>query len=189
MNSKEFQLIVVSNPTYYPYTHHVIDPLLKQQRIQYELFGQNLESSMEELKPIPHLAKMGNAAPEYVFLIHDTCLPQPGFKRILEQILQLAKEKNHDLVGTHDKVMRCHIGLYRRDFIQKNVQKIREYEHTTKKEKIAREGAGWLPQMAQSYGCFPCSDIWYNKIDLYGMGVVRHLRHFPEICLYKTTTV
>jgi hypothetical protein len=126
---------------------------------------------------------------DYAFLIHDTSIVLPGFRRSLEAI-------NGHVAWDHlpaTPMARCLLGLYSHDFLQRCNTWLRGIDHIDKKNGVIAEAAGELLLRARSALVIGDPDAngtaraaeWRDTIDHFGTGSPRVRRVFPSIKVDK----
>lgn len=125
----------------------------------------------------------------YVFLIHDTSVIYPGFRRSVEEI-------NGHLHWDHlpaSPMARCLLGLYSHDFLMRCNSWLKSIDHIDKKNGVMAEVAGELLLRARSAlvigdpersGSFRTAE-WRETVDFFNTGSPRVRRAFPAIKLHK----
>lgn len=125
----------------------------------------------------------------YAFLIHDTSVIYPGFRRSVEQI-------NGHLYWDHlpaSPMAKCLLGLYSHDFLMRCNSWLKSIDHIDKKNGVIAEAAGELLLRARSAlvigdpergGSFRAAE-WRETVDFFNTGSPRVRRAFPAIKLHK----
>ncbi len=126
---------------------------------------------------------------EYAFLIHDTSVIFPGFRRSVEAF-------NNHVAWDHlpaSPLARCLLGLYSHRFLMRCNTWLRGTDHISKKEGVIAEAAGELLLRARS--ALVMSDPqrsgaangaqWREIVDYFSTGTPRVRRVFPAINVHK----
>lgn len=125
----------------------------------------------------------------YAFLIHDTSVIFPGFRRSVEGV-------NGHVAWDHmpaSPMARCLLGLYSHDFLMRCNEWLRSIDHIDKKNGVIAEAAGELLLRARSAlvigdpelnGGFRTAE-WKETVDYFNTGSPRVRRVFPAIKVHK----
>jgi hypothetical protein len=126
---------------------------------------------------------------EYAFLLHDTNVILPGFRRSVETF-------NRHLPWDHlpaSPLARCLLGLYSRDFLLRLNPWLRDTHRISKRDGIIAEAsaelllrarAALVMSDAERNGHFAPAE-WREMVDHFNTGQVRVRRTFPAIHLHK----
>ena len=125
----------------------------------------------------------------YGFLIHDTNVIFPGFRRSVESF-------NRHLRWDHlpaSPLARCLLGLYSHDFLMRLNDWLKSIDNISKKDGVIAEAAGELLLRARSalvLGDFESNGgaraaEWRETVDHFNTGSPRVRRAFPAIKLHK----
>ncbi len=126
---------------------------------------------------------------DYAFLMHDTSVIFPGFRRSVEAI-------NGHIAWDHlpaSPMARCLLGMYSHGFLMRLNEWLLSIDHIDKKNGVIAEVAGELLLRARSVlvlgdpelngGCR--SAEWRETVDYFNTGSPRVRRVFPAIKLHK----
>ena len=126
---------------------------------------------------------------DYGFLMHDTNVIFPGFRRSVETF-------NGHVAWDHlpaSPLARCLLGLYSHDFLMRCNEWLKSIDHIDKKNGVIAEAAGELLLRARSAivigdqehnGCARATE-WRETVDYFHTGSPRVRRVFPSIKLHK----
>jgi hypothetical protein len=126
---------------------------------------------------------------DYCFLIHDTSLVLPGFRRSVEAI-------NGHIAWDHlpaSPMARCLLGLYSHNFLMRSNAWLRSLDHIDKKNGVIAEVAGELLLRARSVlaisdpesnGAARATE-WKEHLDYFNTGSMRVRRVFPAVKVHK----
>lgn len=126
---------------------------------------------------------------DYSFLIHDTSVVLPGFRRSVEAV-------NGHVAWDHlpaTPMARCLLGLYSYDFLMRCNEWLKSIDHIDKKNGVIAEAAGELLLRARSVlvmgdpesnGCARAAE-WRETLDHFNTGFPRVRRVFPSIKVHK----
>ncbi len=126
---------------------------------------------------------------EYAFLMHDTNVIYPGFRRSVESF-------NRHLPWDHlpaSPLARCLLGLYSHDFLMELNGWLRSIDHISKKEGVIAEAGAEILLRARSAmvigdhernGAARAAE-WGELVDQFNTGTPRVRRSFPAIKLNK----
>ncbi len=126
---------------------------------------------------------------DYGFLIHDTSVIFPGFRRSVESI-------NGHVKWDHlpaSPMGRCLLGLYSHDFLMRCNEWLKSIDHIDKRNGIIAEASGELLLRARSvlvmgdpeYNGGARAAEWRELVDYYNTKSPRVRRVFPSIKLHK----
>ncbi|RYF51460.1 MAG: hypothetical protein EOO38_03165 [Cytophagaceae bacterium] len=126
---------------------------------------------------------------DYGFLMHDTNVIFPGFRRCVESF-------NRHLVWDHlpaSPLARCLLGLYSHSFLLRLNAWLKGVNHISKKQGVIAEAAGELLLRARSALVIgdpernggARSAEWQELVDHFNTGTPRVRRVFPAIKLHK----
>jgi hypothetical protein len=126
---------------------------------------------------------------DYGFLMHDTNVIFPGFRRSVENF-------NGHIAWDHlpaSPLARCLLGLYSHDFLMRCNAWLESIDHIDKKNGVIAEAAGELLLRARS--ALVIGDVernggaraaeWRELVDYFNTGSPRARRVFPAIKLHK----
>ena len=125
----------------------------------------------------------------YCFLIHDTCVIFPGFRRSVESF------NDHiawDFLPA-SPLARCLLGLYSHSFLMRCNSWLKGRDHISKKGGVIAEAAGELLLRARAalvmgdpeYSGGARAAEWREVVDYFNTGAPRVRRVFPAIKLHK----
>ena len=126
---------------------------------------------------------------DYAFLMHDTNIIFPGFRRSVESF-------NHHFAWDHlpaSPLARCLLGLYSHDFLRRLNTWLAGTHRISKREGIIAEASAELllrarsalvMSDAESNGHFKAAE-WRELVDQFNTGVPRVRRAFPAVKLHK----
>lgn len=125
----------------------------------------------------------------YAFLIHDTSVIFPGFRRSVESF-------NDHVAWDHlpaSPLARCLLGLYSHDFLMRCNSWLAGTNHISKKEGVIAEAAGELLLRARSvlvmgdaeHSWRASSAEWRETVDYFNTGSPRVRRVFPAVKVHK----
>ena len=125
---------------------------------------------------------------EYGFLMHDTNVIFPGFRRSVESF-------NRHLPWDHlpaSPLARCLLGLYSHDFLMRLNPWLKSKDHISKKDGVIAEAAGELLLRARSalvLGDFERNGgaraaEWLELVDHFNTGTPRVRRAFPAVKMH-----
>ena len=126
---------------------------------------------------------------DYAFLMHDTNVIFPGFRRNVEEI-------NGHVKWDHlpaSPLARCLLGLYSHDFLLRLNEWLKSIDHIDKKNGVVAEAGAELLLRARSalvigdpeYSGGARAAEWRETVDFYNTGSPRVRRVFPAIKLHK----
>ena len=126
---------------------------------------------------------------DYCFLIHDTSMVFPGFRRNVEAI-------NGHIMWDHlpaAPMARCLLGLYSHNFLMRCNEWLKSIDHIDKQNGVIAEVAGELLLRARSalmigdpeYDGGARAAEWRETLDYFGTGSLRVRRVFPSIKVHK----
>lgn len=126
---------------------------------------------------------------EYAFLMHDTNVIFPGFRRSVESF-------NRHLPWDHlpaSPLARCLLGLYSHDFLLRLNPWLESIDHISKKEGVIAEASAELLLRARSALVMGDAERnggaraaeWHELVDHFNTGTKRVRRIFPAIKLHK----
>jgi hypothetical protein len=126
---------------------------------------------------------------DYCFLIHDTSVVLPGFRRSVEAV-------NGHVAWDHlpvTSMARCLLGLYSHDFLMRCNDWLKSIDHIDKKNGVIAEAAGELLLRARSVLIIGDPDSngqaraaeWHETTDHFNTGSPRVRRVFPSIKVHK----
>lgn len=126
---------------------------------------------------------------DYCFLIHDTSVVLPGFRRSVEAV-------NGHIKWDHlpaSSMARCLLGLYSHDFLMRCNDWLENFDHIDKKNGVIAEAAGELLLRARSVFIIGDPDAngqaraaeWRDTTDHFNTGSPRVRRVFPSIKVHK----
>ncbi len=126
---------------------------------------------------------------DYGFLIHDTSVIFPGFRRSVEGF-------NAHVAWDHlpaSPMARCLLGLYSHEFLARCNEWLKSIDHIDKKNGVIAEVAGELLLRARSvlvigdpeYSSGARAAEWRETLDYFNTGSPRVRRVFPAIKLHK----
>lgn len=126
---------------------------------------------------------------DYGFLMHDTNVIFPGFRRSVESF-------NHHLPWDHlpaSPLARCLLGLYSHDFLMRLNDWLKSKDRISKKDGVIAEAAGELLLRARS--ALVLGDLernggaraaeWGELVDHFNTGTARVRRVFPAVKMHK----
>ncbi|MGI4827746.1 MAG: hypothetical protein ACRYFU_06095 [Janthinobacterium lividum] len=125
----------------------------------------------------------------YAFLIHDTSVIFPGFRRSVESF-------NNHVAWDHmpaSPLARCLLGLYSHDFLLRCNDWLKGTDHISKKEGVIAEAAGELLLRARTalvmgdaeFGNAARAAEWRETVDYFNTGSPRVRRAFPSVKVHK----
>ena len=125
----------------------------------------------------------------YAFLIHDTSVIFPGFRRSVEGV-------NGHIAWDHlpaSPMARCLLGLYSHDFLMRCNEWLKSIDHIDKKNGVIAEAAGELLLRARSALVIGDAELsggaraaeWKETVDYFNTGSPRVRRVFPSIRVHK----
>ncbi len=126
---------------------------------------------------------------DYAFLIHDTSVIFPGFRRSVEEV-------NGHIAWDHlpaSPMARCLLGLYSHNFLMRCNDWLKSIDHIDKKNGVIAEAAGELLLRARSAlvigdpelsGGFRAAE-WKETLDFFNTGSPRVRRVFPSVKVHK----
>lgn len=126
---------------------------------------------------------------DYAFLMHDTNVIFPGFRRSVEGV-------NGHVAWDHlpaSPMARCLLGLYSHDFLTRLNDWLKSIDHIDKKNGVIAEAGGELLLRARSalvigdpeYNGGQRAAEWREIVDYFNTGSPRVRRVFPSIRLHK----
>ena len=126
---------------------------------------------------------------DYAFLIHDTSVVFPGFRRSVEAV-------NGHVAWDHlpaSPLARCLLGLYSHDFLMRCNPWLKSIDHIDKKSGVIAEAAAELLLRARSalvigdpeYNGGTRAAEWRETVDYFNTGSPRVRRVFPSIKVHK----
>ena len=126
---------------------------------------------------------------DYGFLIHDTSVIFPGFRRSVENV-------NGHVAWDHlpaSPMARCLLGLYSHRFLMRCNEWLKSIDHIDKKNGVIAEAAGELLLRARSalvigdaeYNGGARGAEWREIVDYFNTGSPRVRRVFPSIRVHK----
>ena len=126
---------------------------------------------------------------DYAFLMHDTNVIFPGFRRSVEGV-------NGHVRWDHlpaSPMARCLLGLYSHEFLMRLNGWLESIDHIDKKNGVLAEAGGELLLRARSalvigdpeYSGGQRAAEWREKVDYFNTGTQRLRRVFPAIRLHK----
>lgn len=126
---------------------------------------------------------------DYCFLIHDTSVVLPGFRRSVEAV-------NGHVAWDHlpaTPMARCLLGLYSHDFLTRCNEWLKSIDHIDKKNGVIAEAAGELLLRARSVCVIGDPESngearaaeWRDTLDHFNTGSPRVRRVFPSIKVHK----
>ncbi len=126
---------------------------------------------------------------DYGFLIHDTSVVLPGFRRSVEGV-------NGHVRWDHmpaSPMARCLLGLYSHEFLMRCNEWLASIDHIDKKNGVIAEAAGELLLRARSVYVIGDPESnggaraaeWRDTVDYFNTGSPRVRRVFPAIKLHK----
>lgn len=126
---------------------------------------------------------------DYAFLMHDTNVIFPGFRRSVEAINGYA---SWDQLPA-SPMARCLLGWYSRDFLMRCNAWLQSIDHIDKKNGVIAEVAGELLLRCRSvlvlgdpeYNGAARAAEWKEKVDYFNTGTPRVRRVFPAIKVHK----
>ncbi len=126
---------------------------------------------------------------DYGFLIHDTSVIFPGFRRSVEGVNGYVRWDH--LPAT--PLARCLLGLYSHDFLMRCNGWLKSLDHIDKKNGVMAEVGAELLLRARSalvigdpeYNGGARGAEWRETVDLYNTGLPRVRRVFPSIKVHK----
>lgn len=126
---------------------------------------------------------------DYGFLIHDTTVVMPGFRRSVEGV-------NGHVRWDHmpaSPMARCLLGMYSHEFLMRCNDWLAGLDHITKKDGVITEAGGELLLRARSVYVIGDPDAngearsaeWGDTVDQFNTGSPRVRRVFPAVKLHK----
>jgi hypothetical protein len=126
---------------------------------------------------------------DYCFMIHDTNVILPGFRRSVESV-------NGHVAWDHfpaSPMARCLLGLYSHKFLMRCNKWLKSIDGIDKKNGVIAEAAGELLLRARSALAIGDPEIhggaraaeWRDTVDYFNTGSPRVRRVFPSISLHK----
>ncbi len=126
---------------------------------------------------------------DYAFLIHDTSVVLPGFRRSIEAA-------NGHVLWDHlpaTPMARCLLGLYSHGFLMRCNEWLKSIDHIDKKNGVIAEAGGELMLRARTAFIIGDPDInsgaraaeWRDTVDYFNTGSPRVRRTFPSIKVHK----